>query len=354
MRIVIVTVYNSMNSGSYLQAYSLYQSLVNIYGNKVYFLKAGTRNPRKDTMDYCTKKLLKLDFKAAAVRKKMYDDLSKYVNQLPEISFEEVDYQKDVFILGSDEIWNIKRSCMSDYPIFWGKGLPYERTFSYAPSVNTSKKSDIEKHDYALEALEKLRFLSVRDTASKEELSKITSRDIELVGDPTNLLEIKQFEERLEKCNDDNYILIYINPLKISEERVKMIQSFAKSRNLKLISFSFQNRWCDKIVNGSPYLFLSYIYHAKYVFTATFHGTTFSILFNKQFVSFDESNRKVYELLSTYGLTERLMKDSDNEGLDAIADATYDKELLNSRIANVRSNSLKYLSDSIKTITEEV
>jgi hypothetical protein len=354
MRIVIVTVYNSMNSGSYLQAYSLYQSLVNVYGNMVYFLKTGARTPGKDTLQYCVKKALRLDFKAASARKKMYYDLNQYVKKLPEIEFEDLVYEEDVFILGSDEIWNIQRDCMRDYPIFWGEGLPLNRTISYAPSINISTKEDIESQDYTIEALNKIRYLSVRDTASLTTLKSVVDRDIELVGDPTNLIEVSSFVQKLEPCTDDKYILIYIDPIKLTDERIEMIRKFADIKKLKLISFSFQNKWCDKIVNGSPYLFLSYIYHADYVLTATFHGATFSILFNKKFVAFNEKNQKVCELLSTYGLEERMIPDNALTGLEIIADAEYDAQKLNDSIALMRQKSLKYLTDHINMLMEEV
>lgn len=353
MRIVIVTVYNSMNSGSYLQAFSLYKALTDIYGENVFFLRTGARTPKKDTIKYCLKKSIKLDFNAAIVRKKMYDDLSKYVKKLPEIGYDELDYSNDVFVLGSDEIWNIRRKCMSNYPVFWGTGLPAERTIAYAPSLNRSVSEDVLKFDYAKTALANIRFISVRDNASKIELSKICDRDIELVCDPTNLIDNSQFIDRLEVCNDENYILIYINPGKLSDEQKESIKRFARDRKLKLISFSFQNNWCDKIINGSPYLFLSYIYHADYVFTATFHGTTFSLLFNKQFVSFDESNQKVIELLSVYGLSERLLRDEEIDRLSFVADEKYDKELLNTKVRDMRSHSLRYLTESIDAIRKE-
>ena len=48
-------------------------------------------------------------------------------------------------------------------------------------------------------------------------------------------------------------------------------------------TFEFIKGAKNRLING-PEDFVSYIAHAEYVITDSFHGTAFSINFNKQFV----------------------------------------------------------------------
>ena len=60
-----------------------------------------------------------------------------------------------------------------------------------------------------------------------------------------------------------------------------------------------------------PRIFISYIKHASYVVTTTFHGAVFSILLNKQFCVFPQNNaNKLCYLLKQFDLETQIVKKS--------------------------------------------
>ena len=79
-----------------------------------------------------------------------------------------------------------------------------------------------------------------------------------------------------------------------------------------LISIGKYFDFCDYNIIATPEEFLKYISDSKFVITDTFHGTIFSIIFKKEFVSVDIKNMKVNNLLNDYGLNERILTSSDD------------------------------------------
>ncbi len=66
----------------------------------------------------------------------------------------------DLFILGSDEIWNVQRKIFQN-PIYYGKDL--SPVISYAVSVGDSEGKDFLPFHEVTECIRKIEFLSVRD-----------------------------------------------------------------------------------------------------------------------------------------------------------------------------------------------
>jgi exopolysaccharide biosynthesis predicted pyruvyltransferase EpsI len=83
------------------------------------------------------------------------------------------------------------------------------------------------------------------------------------------------------------------------------IMQYAKSKGMVLLSYNFYYEWCDKNVIGSPLEFATYVKYADYVITSTFHGSIFSILLNKQFISTNKENMKIKCLLDQFQLSSR-------------------------------------------------
>jgi hypothetical protein len=97
---------------------------------------------------------------------------------------------------------------------------------------------------------------------------------------------------------------------------IQYAQNFAAEKNLVLVSNRDSMTFLSKC---SPNDFLSWILNAEYVLTNSFHGTVFSILFEKQFLSQvinnDGSERsRIVNLLKQCGLEKRTL--SNVEELD--------------------------------------
>lgn len=346
MKICIVTVYNSLNYGAYLQAYAL-NKVLNDYKNEVSFLKTGARKPFKTTFKLFLSKLLKFKFKEAKF------ELIKLLNfQGPIKKFntltnnENLLKMQDIIVFGSDEIWNISRKGVKDYPILFGKGIPDNYFVSYAPSINTTNLEQIKESIDFQEAIEKFNRISVRDYHSLNTLKKITSKDIDIVLDPTFLLKKNVYSELEEECNERDFILVYGYNHDFTGEQINKIKEFAKSVNLKLISVGFYNNWCDESVAASPFMFLSFMKNAKFVITNTFHGTIFSIIYNKQFVTYAGNKVKIIDILKRLNLENRIV--TDQQKLGGVIKDQIDYQNVKTILEEQINNSYVYIKASIE------
>ena len=345
--IKIITVYNSLNPGSYLQATALYRVLEDKY-EQVAFFNTKSRYPVLSSF----KKFLKLVFKLKirfAINQLLMS--FKYIKCLRRYELNNKIIKNDIYIIGSDEIWNVSRDSMRRYRIFWGEGLNKNNCISYAPSINDATLDDFKNLIFVEDSLEHFHAISVRDNYSKFILNKISDRDIQVVCDPTLLLNVNTYRSMYNKENClSNYIFIYGLPESFSQEEIDSIIKFAKDNNKKIISYYHYHDFCDFTYYGDPTEFLMLIDNADYVFTSTFHGTMFSIIYNKRFVVFGDSekNIKVKEVTDQFGLNVDYRK---IKNIKKILDASnYDYKGINSLLNKYRQQGLDYLYHSIDDI----
>lgn len=346
MKLSIVTVYNSLNSGSFLQAFTLMKALEknNI---ETSFLKTKARNPSKEVLLSSLKSLSKGELGKFVYLIKKYIKFRKIVIDLPKINMSKKDMEKqNGFILGSDEIWNVKRSTFNQYPIFWGLGIRSKNIMAYAPSINRAASKDILKYDYIKSAINDMKFISVRDNHSKQILEELSNKEIDLVLDPTMLFDAEFYNTLEAPINDHNYILVYSYSNHFNEEQIKNIKEFAVMKNLPLISVNHKMEWCDKSVPVSPFEFLAYYNNANYVITDTFHGTIFSIIYNKHFLSYGDDNVKVLDLLNRLNLNDQNYDGTTDVSFYLNKEINYEKIMKN--LENQKNNSVNYLENAIK------
>ena len=346
MNISIVTVYDALNVGAYLQAYGLHKFLSD-KGHDVTFLQNKSHNSTTELFKKALSYLLRGKVEKFRVYHKSYLNFKKD-QSLFEIlpNTKENEKKQDLIILGSDEIWNISRRAMSDYPVFWGVGVNNNNIISYAPSSNNSTKNDVEKFPYAIEGLHKLKKISVRDFASKRLIEKFTDKEVSLVCDPTMLLDVEVYDELITKCKDTDYILVYDPYNRFSQEERLDAKKYAKSKGKKLISMGAYLPWCDKSIPASASSFLTYFKNADIVFTSTFHGTMFSLIFNKNFVIFSSAGTKVIETLDYFGLKERVL--NKERTVSTLSDVDVPFEIVNPVISEFKEKSRQYLIKALK------
>ena len=292
----IITVYDSMNYGSYFQAKSL-QSELSKYGDAD-FLDINHQSTRRQTIKRIVKDVIRFKLDSCILELKKYKVFSSARKQLDITKY----YKSgDYFVFGSDEIWNIRRKKIKKSKEFFGVGLPEQVRIAAAPSINQSTFEEMNLCTYIREELSKFQSISVRDIHSKEVIDKITGKKSVLVGDPVLLLSKEQFVAQSVPMNYRNYIVIYTYGKMLSEQNVQAIISFSKEKKLMIISVGKWVDFCDKCICPSPGEFLGLLNAATYVFTDTFHGTMFSLIFEKQFVVFPCGNTKVETVLDMVG-----------------------------------------------------
>ena len=92
------------------------------------------------------------------------------------------------------------------------------------------------------------------------------------------------------------------------------VNKFAKEKKLEVITLLGSATHFDteeEITTAGPFEFLTLVKNAQYVFSSSFHGLAFSLIFNKElFVSFKTNSSRVKSLLALLGISERFVEPS--------------------------------------------
>lgn len=214
----------------------------------------------------------------------------------------------DVYCVGSDQSWSW---CGDEN--FLNYGIDDIKRISFAPSFGAFVPSDKNEWEVLSEKLQRLDLVTVREESGIEICKKAGRADVKLIPDPTMLLKAEDYGmyEDSESGNNGEYIFLYLlgNPTDID---IDSVYEFAEKEGLEVVYVTSQGREdSHKHVAATIPQWLSYIRHARYVMTNSFHGTAFSIVYNKKFLvfplirPFHNMNGRIDTLLDKYGLCER-------------------------------------------------
>lgn len=219
------------------------------------------------------------------------------------------------YFFGSDQIWNPAITRGVD-PAFYGAFASNESVkASYAASTGTAVPSE-EVQSEIKNQLKNLNAISVRESDSKKWLSALTDKEIHTVIDPTLLLTAETWDSYCKKIHIKKpYIFVYV--LEINESLISTVTALSKEKNLPVVFFDLKNRYGCKAYSkytADPLEFISYLKHAEYVVTNSFHGTVFSIVFKKKFICVPNQKNptRMVELLKNLGLENRLYQLNDH------------------------------------------
>ena len=131
--------------------------------------------------------------------------------------------------------------------------------------------------------------LSIREEEGKNLIKELCGREAEVLGDPTLYLKVDQWRkiEKKVKLPRKNYLLVYFLGDCITEYKDKIVKE-AEKRNLEIYWLQSQEHY-----DIAPDEFLYLIDHAECVCTDSFHGTVFSIIFQRPFLIFQRKEKFV-------------------------------------------------------------
>ena len=279
--------------------------------------------------------------------------LTKKINTEEELV--DVCNQFDLLICGSDQIWNpnwYDRFYFADYNKIKTKRI------SYAPSMGVNTiPTDIK--DKIASGISKFDAISVREKNAATLLKSCCEKRIYTVVDPTLLLSADEWEKVFPLLgNIDASLGEYVFAFFLDENKAhfRASKAFAKNKNLKYVVVPYKG--ISYLQNGKIYAdagleeLLDLIHNAKYVLTDSFHITVFSILYNKQFYTFQRfqenrdtsQNARVTDLLERADLKNRYIEYGSNKIFEQ-SDINYKKQeqALKSEI----DQSKKFLLDAI-------
>ena len=252
----------------------------------------------------------------------------------------------DTIVCGSDQIWNPDITCGIN-PIFFGNANGVLSRIAYAPSLGKEKLTELSEKKI-IEQISSMDYLSSREENTSKYLSSITGKDFETVCDPVFLLDKSEFDEISSKRKiKKDYVLLY--SIVSNSDMTKVALEYSNRHGLDLVEICAskdKNATHKQIQTYGPSEFLSAFKYANTIFTNSFHGTAFSIIFEKDFYIFDNKNggSRITNLLTKVGLTARLISSSVEEDFSPI-DYKASKVLLNEYV----SSSKAFLDNALKT-----
>ena len=352
MKIGILSMQKILNYGSFLQALSLKMQFEQ-RGHEVYFIdiipgrKLFDEKPAKANL---LKKFDRYFFKRIEnfllARKMATIHISDYEKYLDTCKYLPDDQRFDLVVIGSDEVFN------ATTPSGWGFTTQLfgdvknaDRVATYAASCGNTTFGKANEYGITSEiskAMARVESISVRDVNTKDFVESITGRSAQLNVDPVFISDFDEFLPCVKRKKP--YMLVYAYSNRICDkEEIKAIKSYAKEKDLDILCVGMQQRWCKNNIPASAFELLSYVKGAECVVTDTFHGTVFSIKYNKRFVSFvrDSNQNKLGGLLEQFELTQRGVDDMSRFG--DVMDSPTDYSVVNGIIDRERQRSYAYL-----------
>ncbi len=355
MKIGILTFHNADNYGAVLQCYALQEYLKKQFpGDEV--CAVDHKNPLIEqtykAFPFVWKK--KRGFFANVLRfgywcflfperkrgKKAFNDFRKNMLVLENGNLN--DY--DAIFYGSDQIWN--RTIVGNDDVFFGANFE-GRKFAYAASDGGELLLD----ESTLENLKSFKLISCReDSLSKRLLAGGLAA--QNVCDPVLLLSKDEWNHFAKNPEEKGYLLAYQMSFRpdFNDKALRLGKKLEK----KVIQIYYVRSLRQFFVGGqkaisaiTPQQFVGYFSNADFVFTTSFHGTAFSILFEKPFyvLSFEKRSERITDLLKTVGLENRFIESLPEEKTVEIY-----TEIIKEKIALYRKKSEDFMTLCAKNI----
>jgi len=326
MNIGIITFHSAHNYGAMLQAFALQKYIKNNYNCNV---KNINFNTDKDIKAYKIFKKHKkihsyiweiLKFLHYSELKKRHNSFELFLKNYIDTTERYSTYEKlienppqfDVYISGSDQVFSPKGKELNAYYLNFGPN--HIKKIAYAPSFGyTSIPDDIK--EIIKKLLLRFNYLSAREKSGCQIIKDLIYKDVPNVVDPVFLIDPTEYRKISNpvKLKYENYILCY--SLVGIKKQIAIACRLKEITGLPIVLIRdtalLPIKCVDKIIRfAGPREFLWLLDNAKYVVTDSFHGTSFSLIFKKNFfsvIAFPEKADRIYSILKEIGLDSRIV-----------------------------------------------
>lgn len=372
-KIGLITFHGSINYGVYLQAYAL-QSVIESFNNHAEIIDYNVfvENKKRISLKVWTSRFLHLGQSWTVIKKKCFNASKKSKERilkfdrfkerymhltLPCSSFSDLkkDYSNrySAIVCGSDQIWNPNYTEANPvyFLDFTGDGV---KRVAYAPSFGVATIDDgfsrfYQDYKYYLERFDAL---SVREESGRTIVKYLIGIEPIVVCDPTMLITKNKWLSIADQNVGEGakYCLLYL--LGENPEYIEMAKSLSQS--IRVINIPMTNLLLN--LNGveqnyaAPDEFLALISKAEFIVTDSFHGTAFSIIMQKRFVTLKRTdtkyslNSRIENLLNKCGLSGN-NRNARDVSLVSINDVDY--ESVSRRLLPWINQSKSYLREAI-------
>ena len=363
MRIGILTFHSALNCGAVLQAYALQNSLEKM-GHKVEFINYREIR-KKNIRDFIGKGILKTWYKLEdiiqssihrkndafgsilKIGKTNYYSLSELQSNPPEY---------DVYIAGSDQIWNLGSKSNLNRIYYLDFGSKKIKRIAFAASFGQCNIPSFLNEEIRAQLL-KFHAISVRELNGFEYIQSIVGdkKEIHLISDPTILLNANDY---LKIANSSEiksarpYIASYILHA-YGLEQLNIVDYIKTKLGVSLINLRNPEtcirlpRAKNKVIN--PYQWLRYVYDAQMIICCSFHAVVFSLIFHKEFVVVSPYvNQRILSLLTPLNLNYRCINKFDTKYINQVIEQKIDWQYIDEKITEQKKTSLDFIISSLK------
>lgn len=273
-------------------------------------------------------------------------------------TIQEASEMYDVFITGSDQVWN------TDYyvPAFFLGFVPEGRIkFSYAASIAKKSLSSKERVFFG-QALRDFSGVSVREDNAVELLKDYSPVKVESVLDPVLLLDRAEWDKIADgRFLKDKYIFCYF--LGQNDVSRTIAKEYKKSTGSKIVTMPYLTKEYSKrdrlfgdikIDAATPSQFIALIRDADMVITDSFHATAFSIIYHKEFIvtqrtRYNDMISRIDSLLGLCGKQDRFIPNETyyKDGLDKMACWNTGDDFEN-KIMSRKNESIEFIEACLK------
>lgn len=336
MKVGIITISSAHNYGCMLQAWGL-QEYINKLGYEVEII-----NLRLDCIDRLYQPLnyykgyanakrfrklrgalwLKLRKKGIHVNRK-YKKFEFFIaNQLhttkcyhsyQELVDSKVGEHYDILITGSDQVWNGAITGGLNRAFFLNFTKKPVRKISFASSIGKTSLKDYEEEFFA-HYLKNFDAIAVREESARTMLTPLTKTPIDVVVDPTLLLEVSDYE-KLKKTPNKKKGYIFVHVINADHQVRPIAEKLSKLTGLPVLHNRQDKRYSNELGqfdDAGVEEFLGLVENASYVVTNSFHATVFAIIYRKKFftIPHEKYPERMVHLLNTLELSNYLVKDA--------------------------------------------
>ena len=214
----------------------------------------------------------------------------------------------DILMVNSDQTWVKYDEFFYDYGFLQFAEFWNITKIVYGASIGSDTWQFSEKDETIMKRLLKnFSGISVREKGSIELIKKHLDIVPELVLDPTFLIDKKYYLDLIKDLKDKIQITkkyIFVYNIANDQYIINSMKNASEELNLEINYFPLNN-------DSSVSKFIYYLINSKAVITNSYHGTVFSIIFNKPFLTIYNrfnSKERYISLGNSFNVKERIFE----------------------------------------------
>ena len=378
-------VYNNWNYGSILQSYATLLKLQDL--NVDYEIIRYKR--KKDLLFYfkSLSRLINKDLRYSKLRKlkrqigkkthpefatndrtrakafhdfvdKKFDHFTNVIDSYTDLQAKAKEYLG--VLVGSDQLWLPSGLETNFFNLMFVPDNVIKIAYSASFGVN---KIPFYQKEKTMNYLNRIDCISVREHSGQKIIKDLINRDVPVILDPTLIVEKECWDRNIpiQPMIDEDYIFCYF--LGNNKTHREQVIKLSHATGLKIVTLRHMDEYIASdekfgdyaLYDIGPAEFINLIRNARYVCTDSFHGSVFSIINHKQFVTFERyknnsknsRNSRLDSLFGQLNIDRRFICDLEKEMNILI---NYDE--VDAKLEKLRQISSDYLINSISKIGE--